>query len=64
MPWMSRPKRIVKKNNERSAEMNEEEMAKAEARSILMAGIEEGKDPFTLLDEIASEWDGDPVDLF
>lgn len=44
--------------------MNEEERAKAEARSILMAGIEEGKDPFALLDEIASEWDGDPTELF
>lgn len=44
--------------------MNEEDVAKAEARSVLMAGVEEGANPFDLLDEISSIWDGDPAELF
>lgn len=40
-----------------------DEELRVEARRTLLEGVEEGKDPLELLDEIASMWDGDPAEL-
>ncbi len=46
-----------------SARRMEEQEYREYAQDLLLSGIEDGTDPFELMDDLSEIYDGDPLDL-